>query len=534
MLRAGGSAIDAAVAVQMALALVEPQSSGIGGGAFLLYHDGRVTEAFDGRETAPAAASEDLFLRSDGKPMARRQAIVGGRSVGVPGAVAMLEAVHRRHGRLPWDTLFQPAIRLAEQGFEVSPRMHALLGADRDLAGDPTAARYFLDATGQPWPVGHLLRNPELAAVLRAVAEQGASVLTNGEVADAIVRAVQGHTTNPGRLARDDLAAYKVVERQPLCFDHLAFRVCGMPPPSSGQLAIGQMLRMLQAARADRERFDGTPSPGWLHLYAESTRLAFADRAQYVADPAFVQPPAGDWNSLLDPTYLAGRASLIGPTRLSSVQPGRPAGAQAAYAPMPDQVEDGTSHISVIDAGGHALSMTTSIESAWGSHLMVNRGKGLPGGFLLNNQLTDFSFAPRDAQGRPVANRVQPGKRPRSSMAPTLVFDKTSGRPVLVAGSPGGAMIIHYMAKTLWGAWHWGLGLQAAVDLPNLGAPSDDGPLLVEPDRLPDATLDAVRALGHRIVATPLASGLQVLGRTPDGRILGATDPRREGTVAGE
>jgi gamma-glutamyltranspeptidase/glutathione hydrolase len=534
MLRAGGSAIDAAIAVQMVLTLVEPQSSGIGGGAFLLYHDGRSLQSFDGRETAPASASEDLFLRPDGKPMPLNEAIVGGRSVGAPGVVAMLEAVHRRHGRLPWPLLFEPAIKLAEQGFPVSPRLHTLLAADRDLARDTAARQYFFDAAGQPWPVGHRLRNPELAGVLRAIAGQGAKAMAEGEVAQALIRAVAGHPVNPGRLTLQDLAAYKAVERQALCFDHLAFRVCGMPPPSSGQLAIGQILGVLHASATGREPFAGAPSARWLHLYTESARLAFADRAQYVADPSFITPPAGGWDTLLAPDYLAGRARLIGEVRMPSAPAGRPSGTPSAYAPMPEQVEHGTSHVSIIDAWGHALAMTTSIESAWGSHVMVNRGVGLPGGFLLNNQLTDFSFVPRNAQGRPVANRVEPGKRPRSSMSPTLVLDKDSGRPVLVAGSPGGAMIIHYVAKTLWGIWHWGLDAQPAVDLPNFGTPTDDGPLLVEPDRFPALTLDSLRARGHRVVAAPLTSGLQLLGRRPDGAISGAADPRREGIVAGE
>ncbi|WP_338050877.1 MULTISPECIES: gamma-glutamyltransferase family protein [Ramlibacter] len=534
ILRAGGSAIDAAVAVQMVLALVEPQSSGIGGGAFLLYHDGRTTEAFDGRETAPAAATDDLFLRADGQPMALREAMVGGRAVGVPGAVAMLQQVHRRHGRLPWRTLFEPAIRLADEGFAVSPRLHALLAEDADLVRDPVAARYFYDDAGRPWPAGHRLRNPELAAVLRAIAEGGADALAQGEVAQAIVGAVRGHARNPGRLAARDLAAYRPVERPPLCFDHLVYRVCGMPPPSSGQVAIGQILGLLQAAGADREPAGDGPSGRWLHLYTEASRLAFADRAQYVADPAFVPPPAGGWGSLLAPRYLAERAHLIGEIRQPTVAPGRTDNRPVAHAPMADQVEEGTSHVSVIDGAGHALALTTSIEAAWGSHVMVNRGHGLAGGFLLNNQLTDFSFLPRDAQGRPVANRVEPGKRPRSSMAPTLVFDRATGQPVLVAGSPGGTMIIHYVARTLWGLWHWHLGLQQAVDGPNFGVAGSDAPLLVEPGRIPDTALAGVGARGHRIQASALTSGLQLLARTPDGRITGAADPRREGVVAGE
>jgi gamma-glutamyltranspeptidase / glutathione hydrolase len=321
IIKEGGAAIDAAVAMQMVLALVEPQSSGLGGGAFLIHYDGRRTEAFDGRETAPAAAEEKLFLGPDGKPLPFRQAIVGGRAVGVPGAVAMLEQAHRLHGRLPWARLFEPAIALAESGFPVSPRLHALLSSDADLKSDPVAAAYFYDPAGQPWPVGHLLRNPELAAVLRLVAAQGAKALSQGAVAQAIVDKVRKHPTNPGRLALSDLANYRAIQREPLCFDYAAmareYRVCGMPPPSSGAIAIGQILGMLSNTDARTMPLqNGVPSAQWLHLYAEASRLAFADRALYIADPDFVAPPAGAWTSLLAAAYLKQRARLIGPSRM--------------------------------------------------------------------------------------------------------------------------------------------------------------------------------------------------------------------------
>jgi gamma-glutamyltranspeptidase / glutathione hydrolase len=537
IIREGGTAVDAAVAMQMVLALVEPQSSGLGGGAFLIHYDGRRTEAFDGRETAPAAADEKLFLGPDGKPLPFRQAIIGGRAVGVPGAIAMLEQAHRLHGRLPWSRLFEPAIALAESGFPVSPRFHALLTSDNDLKSDPVADAYFHDASGQPWPVGHVLRNPELAAVLRLVAAQGAKALSQGELAQAIVDKVRKHQTNPGRLALSDLAAYRPVQREPLCFDYAAaareYRVCGMPPPSSGAIAIGQILGMLAYTPASRLPLDnGVPSAQWLHFYAEASRLAFADRALYVADPDFVAAPAGAWTSLLDPTYLQQRASLIGPSRMPHASAGHPGGASVSFAPMALQEEHGTSHISIVDPQGNALAMTSSIEYAFGSHQMVNRGRGLSGGFLLNNQLSDFSFQPKDETGRPVANRVQPGKRPRSAMAPTLVFDKRSGQLLMSVGSSGGTMIIHSTAKTLYGVFNWGLDIQRAIALPNFGN-FGEGALLMEEMRFPEATLQFLRDRGHVISKVRVPTGLQGITRTTTGFFSG-TDPRREGMVAGD
>ena len=536
MLQEGGSAIDAAVAVQMVLALVEPQSSGLGGGAFLLHFDGKTTQAYDGRETAPAAADSRLFLDADGKPLAFRAAIAGGRAVGTPGAVRMLEMAQRAHGRLPWARLFAPAIALAEAGFPVSPRLHGLLRAEQQLAQDPVAAAYFYDAQGKPWPVGHVLKNPELAAVLRRIATEGSQALHEGEVAQAIVAKVRGHSSNPGHLSLADLASYRALQREPLCFDWQpaaqALRICGMPPPGSATIAIGQILGVLARTPASSLPLqDGLPGAPWLHLYAEASRLAYADRAQYVADPAFVQPPAGGWAGLLSPDYLAQRASLVGPQRAPQMPAGRPGGTALAYAPMPEQPEQGTSHISVVDARGHALAMTSTIEDAFGARQMVNRGKGLAGGFLLNNELSDFSFVPEAADGKPVANRVEPGKRPRSSMAPTLVFERGSGRLLMSLGSPGGAMIIHYAAKALVGNLQWGLDMQRAIDLPNFG--QMEGPLLLEAKRFPPATLQGLRANGHSVQEVPLTSGLQGIAAVPGGLFSGA-DPRREGIVLGD
>lgn len=524
VLKAGGSAVDAAVAVQMVLTLVEPQSSGIGGGAFLLHWDGRQVKAYDGRETAPAAADERLFLKPDGTPMAFNDAVVGGRSVGVPGTLRMLELAHRQHGRLPWAQLFEPAIRLAEEGFPLSPRLHGLLRSEAFLKRDPVAARYFYRPDGEPWPVGTRLRNPALAAVLREVAARGPDAFYRGPIARDVVAKVQGHATNPGRLTEADLAGYRPREREALCADWRQYRLCGFPPPSSGHLAILQILGMLEHTPAAPPLQDGLPSADFLHGYTEAARLAFADRAQYVADPDFVAAPGGDWRTLIDPVYLRQRAGLIGTESMKRAQPGQPAPLRVSQAPQQDQPEYGTSHISIVDAEGRALAMTTTIEAQFGARQMVR-------GFLLNNELTDFSFAPADASGTPIANRVQPGKRPRSSMSPTLVFDRRDGRLVMSAGSPGGALIIHYTAKTLLGTLGWGLNAQQAIDLPNFG--STNGPTLLEKGHFPTATVDALKARGHEVREMDMTSGLQAIQRIPGGWFGGA-DPRREGVVMGD
>ena len=541
VLKAGGTAVDAAIAVQMVLTLVEPQSSGIGGGAFLLHSNGQKVEAYDGRETAPAAATDKLFVGADGKPMAFQDAVVGGRSVGVPGTVRMLEMAHREHGKLPWATLLQPAITLAEGGFKVSARLHALAKADPYLKKDPVAAAYFYKPDGDARDVGFNLRNPELAAVLRRIAAEGSKALHEGEIAQAIVDKVQKHPTNPGVLSLADLAGYQPKKREALCHDHATpqrtLRLCGFPPPSSGAIAIGQILGILQHtpahAMGPRQALtDGlngpTPSADWLHYYTEAARLAFADRAQYVADPDFVTAPGGQWSSLLAPAYLAERARLITPQSMKVAQPGNPAAVKTSYAPMPDQPEYGTSHISVVDRYGNAVAMTTTIEAAFGARQMVK-------GFLLNNELTDFSLAPTDAQGRPVANRVEPGKRPRSSMAPTLVFDKATGELLKSGGSPGGAAIIHYTAKTLYGVFHWDLTPQQAINLPNFG--SFNGPTQLEHHRFAPATVQALRARGAEVREQDMTSGLQAITRgQAQGRKawLGGADPRREGVVMGD
>ena len=529
MLQAGGSAVDAAIAAQMVLTLVEPQSSGIGGGAFLMHYDGRDVVAFDGRETAPASASEALFIRPDGKPMAFREAVVGGRAVGVPGTVRMLEMAHAEYGRLPWAQLFRPAIALAEEGFPVSLRLYTLLRKERDLRRDPKAGPYFYERDGEPHPVGTILRNNELAAVLRQIASEGSKALYEGDVAQAVVDRVRHHPDNPGQLSMADMAGYQAIRRAPLCsiYEPRAvspirnYRICGFPPPSSGQIAIVQILEILDRTRAPFLRFE---DPRWMHYYTEAARLAFADRAQYVADPDFVAAPAGSWQSLISPDYLAERARLIGPQSMKVAKPGSPAQLEASFAPMAEQVEYGTSHISVVDAYGNTLAMTSSIEDAFGARQMVR-------GFLLNNELTDFSFLPRDANGTPIANRVEPGKRPRSSMSPTLVFDNDSGALVLSGGSPGGAMIIHYTAKLLYATLNWGLTPQQAINLPNFGALT--GPTLLEEQRFTPEFVEALRSRGHQVKELGLSSGVQAIMKVQDG-YTGGADPRREGRVMGE
>ncbi len=533
MLREGGSAVDATIAAQMMLTLVEPQSSGIGGGAFLMHADGSQVQAWDGRETAPAAADENLLLAPDGQVVPFWTAVAGGRAVGVPGVLRMLEAAHRAHGRLPWARLFEPAIRAASEGFAVSPRLHRLLQGARAPRQDTQARAYFFDATGQPWAVGHRLRNPALAEILRRIARDGADALHRGPIAADIVARVRGHATNPGRMELADLAGYTPLRREPLCAVwRINWRVCGMPPPSSGQLAVMQILGILEQLSAPAAPLvDGRPSPTWLHDFTEAGRLAYADRALYVADPEFVEAPAGRWDSLLDAGYLRTRAAMIGPRSMGRAQAGRPDGWVSPYAPQPDRTENGTSHLSIVDAQGRAVAMTTSIEAGFGSGLMSDGGTGLPGGFLLNNELTDFSARPRDASGRPVANRVQLGKRPRSSMSPTLVFDARSGALVASLGSPLGAAIPLFVAQTLVGLYAWGLDPQAAVALPH--AVTFNGPTVLEASAFPPATRQALVARGHAVHESELASGLQVIVRTPRGW-AGAADPRREGRVLGD
>ncbi|MES2114860.1 MAG: gamma-glutamyltransferase [Pseudomonadota bacterium] len=528
MLRQGGSAIDAAIASQMVLNLVEPQSSGIGGGAFLMYYDGKRVQSYDGRETAPAAADEHLFQDAQGKPLSRAAAIIGGRSVGAPGVLRMLELAHKEHGKLAWASLFAPAIALAENGFAVSPRLHALLAWDRYLAQDPVAAAYFYDAKGQPWPVGHVLKNPALARSLREIAAGGADAFYNGRIARDIAAKVAAHPVNPGKLTVADIAAYRAKERSPVCSDYKAWTVCGAPPPSSGGIAIAQMLGILE----NRDISSYKPVGGMLnadaiHLFSEAGRLAYADRNHYVADTDFVPLPGRGVAAMLDKAYLARRAALIGPDSMGSAPFGTPDGMQVAWGSDTALDRPSTSHLVAVDGAGNGLSMTTSVEDAFGSRQMVD-------GFLLNNQLTDFSFDAVDADG-PVANRVQGGKRPRSAMSPTLVFERASHRLVLATGSPGGSAIINYVAKVLVGTLDWGLDVQQAINLPNFG--SRNGPTELEAGRVAPEVVARLKARGHEVREFEQNSGLQgIERRTVDGQPVwfGGADPRREGVALGD
>ncbi|SDN91169.1 gamma-glutamyltransferase [Vreelandella arcis] len=532
VLKAGGNAIDAAIAVQMVLGLVEPQSSGLGGGAFLLYFDGSDVRAYDGRETAPKAVDAELFLE-DGEPLEFMEAVASGRSVGVPGTVRLLEKAHMAHGRLPWEALFRPAITLAEDGFEVSQRLHSSLANDQALRDNPLARAFYYDAEGQPVEVGETLKNPALAAVLKRIAEEGSRAFYQGDIAQDIVNSVRQHPERPGELALDDLETYEAIAREPICTPWQQWEVCGFPPPSSGHLTIMQILGMLdQQPLLEAPLDDGVTSSGWLHQFLEASRLAFADRNYYIADPDYVEAPGGDWTTMLAPSYLAKRSALIGKQSLGSdVEHGEPGAIETSWVAQPTQPEYGTSHISIVDAEGHSVAMTTSIEQAFGSRIMVDGGTDLPGGFLLNNQLTDFAFEP-EQNGDPVANRVEPGKRPRSSMSPTLIFDQESGELVGSLGSPGGAAIIHYTARTLMALRDWGMNAQTALNLPHAVTLGDE--VWLEEGRFPDAALDDLRERGHNVSERELTSGLQAIMRLEDGSLFGGADPRREGVVMGD
>lgn len=516
VLRSGGSAVDAAIAAQLVLNLVEPQSSGIGGGAFIVHFNAadKAQAAYDGRETAPAAARPERFLGADGRPIGFGEAINNGKSVGVPGLLRVLELAHRRHGRLPWAQLFVPAIRLAETGFAISPRLALQIASDPFLKSNAASRTYFFDAAGRPLGAGTLLRNPALAQVLREVAAHGADAFYTGAIARDIVNAVRTHP-RPGDISEADISSYQAKSRTALCGPYRSYTLCGMPPPSSGAVAVLSLLGVL-------ERFDMAglkpDSAAAVHLFAEAGRLAYADRDAYVADADFINVPVA---GMLDRAYLARRSALIRPdASMGRAAPGRPAGA-TSYVPDETSELAATSHLSVVDAAGNGVAMTTTIESQFGSRIMVR-------GFLLNNQMTDFSFAPSE-NGRAVANRVEGGKRPRSSMAPTLVFD-ADGKLSMVVGSPGGNAIINYVAKTLVGVLDWGLDMQQAAALPNRG--SRNRATELERGSAVEGLAAPLRAMGHEVSIGEATSGIHGIVVSPRG-LSGGADPRREGLAMG-
>jgi len=548
VLRDGGTAADALVAAQAVLGLVEPQSSGVGGGGFLLYYDAASgsVEAYDGRETAPAAATENYLRwvddadRSGPKPDAR----ASGRSIGVPGVVRMLQDVHDEHGKTAWRDLFTPAVTLADDGFATSPRLaSAIAAAAARLKVDPAASDYFLNADGSPKAAGTQLTNPAYAKTLGVIADAGADGFYGGDIAKAIVAAAADTSggRTPSSMTLDDLSGYTAEKREALCTTYRGKQICGMPPPSSGGIAVASALGILehfpmnQYAPAEVDLNGGRPSVMGVHLIAEAERLAYADRDEYVADTDFVPLPGGTPDSLLNGDYLAGRAALI--SRERTMGKAEPGAFGMPSSPLPPTPEHGTSHISVVDAQGNAASFTTTVESAFGSFHMVD-------GFILNNQLTDFSAEPVAPDGTPVANRVQPGKRPRSSMAPTLVFDESGsgrGRLHAVLGSPGGSVIIQFVVKTLVGMLDWGLDPQQAVSMVDFGAANSpktnvggEHPAIDTADNGDhDPLVRGLRALGHDVDLADQSSGLSAIVRGAPGWVGGA-DPRREGVVMGD
>jgi gamma-glutamyltranspeptidase/glutathione hydrolase len=515
ILRLGGNALDAAIAAQWVLNLVEPQSSGIGGGGFMLHWDAtrREVATWDGRETAPRGASADFAKRGDGSLAKFSEILATGKAVGVPGLVAMLEAAHRRHGKLKWERLFRPAIRLAENGFAISPRLHLLLRDDPLLRRDAAARALYYQENGEAKPVGETLRNPELAATLRGIATGGARALHGGAAAGRVAAAV---AQRGGTLATADMRNYKPVQRAAVCGPYRRWRICGMPPPSSGGIGVLQMLGLLERI----ESATGDPaSPDTAHLFSEVGRLVYADRARYLADPDFVAVPRRE---LLLPEYLARRAGLI--DRRRSMGIAAPGTLPAGHAQADDDAPElpATTHVSIVDQAGNAVALTSSIESAFGSRIQVD-------GFLLNNQLTDFSFTAAQ-DGHLVANRLEPGKRPLSSMAPTFVFDAV-GRLHAVLGSPGGGRIINYVARTLVALLDGGMDPAAAVSLPHVG--NRNGVTEIERGRVPEALALELERRGHTLQRTDMTSGLHLIVRAGDAWV-GAVDPRREGTARGE
>ncbi|WP_078052897.1 gamma-glutamyltransferase [Agrobacterium sp. YIC 4121] len=522
VIAAGGNAIDAMVAVQTVLGLVEPQSSGLGGGAFLVYYhakSGRLT-TLDGRETAPMDATPKLFLDDKGQPLKFMNAVIGGRSVGTPGTVRLLEEAHKRYGKAEWASLLKPAETLATEGFQVSPRLASLIASEGDrLKTYPEARSYFFDTSGAALQAGALLKNPAYAETLAAIAKGGADAFYKGKIAEAIVKTVREAADNPGVLSLSDLSNYRVIEREPVCFIYRALDVCGMGPPSSGGIAIGQMLGM--AENFDLRSLGPKNVESW-RIIGDAQRLAFADRERYVADTDFVPLPV---KGMLDKTYLGERAKLLdGDKALAkdAVNAGEPEWDHALLFGRDAALElPSTSHFVIVDNEGNVVSMTTTIESGFGSRLMTN-------GFLLNNELTDFSFKTHDG-GLPIANRVEPGKRPRSSMAPTIVMK--DGKPLLAIGSPGGSQIIGYVAQALIAYIDWGMPVEVIVAQPHLI--NRFGTYDIEAGTSAEELAGPLKALGYEVKPGEMNSGLHAVEITAEG-LAGSADPRREGVVMGE
>ena len=520
ILRAGGSAVDAAIASQMVLTLVEPQSSGIGGGAFLMHFQKKTKkiEAYDGRETAPSTIAANVFQDSDGKRRAFSDISAGGAAVGIPGVIRMLALAHKDHGKLPWDRLFEPAIRLADEGFTVSSRLNAMIKSAQDLKGFHAARNYFYTSLGEALPVGHRLRNPALADTLRRIAAGGPDAFYAGVIARDIATAVKNARRNAAQMTVSDIAQYTAKKRRPLCRTYRAYRLCGMPPPTSGGLTVLQILGLLEPF--DMPKFQPS-SVKAIHLISEASRLAYADRGQYIGDPDFVEVPV---LGLLDDSYLRDRSQQISASStMGKALPGQPPGSVSRIR-MSDNHEGfpSTSHLSVIDDQGNSVSLTMSIERAFGSRLFV-------GGFLLNNQLTDFAHLPQ-TNGRPLANGIAPGKRPRSSMSPMLIFNQ-NGELFATLGSPGGSRIIAYVVKVIVGLLDWNLDMQSAIDLPN--HVNRNGATELEKGTNVTNRADALRQLKHKVSIRVLNSGLQGIRVTPRG-FDGGADRRREGVAVGD
>lgn len=559
VLKKGGSAVDAAIAVQAVLGLVEPQSSGLGGGAFMLHYDAKANKvvAFDGRETAPAAATahylrwiDDSTQQTAPLPNAR----ASGRAIGTPGVLRMLDLAHQTHGTLAWAELVTPAVNLAQQGFAISGRLaQAISGARTQLASDSEAAAYFLNADGSAKALGTTLKNPAYADTLNTLAQQGVNAFYTGPIAQAIVDKIQttqsakdGTPITPGKTTLADLAAYRAKAREAVCIDYRSYQVCGMPPPSSGGIAVAQALGILEnfdlAAYkpAAVDIYGGKPSVMGVHLVSEALRLAYADRNKYVADTDFVPLPGKGVATLLDKNYLQSRAALISTRKsMGTAQAGN-------LGPVPLGIdttpENGTTHFTIVDPQGNAVSMTTTVEASLGSFHMAR-------GFILNNQLTDFSDVPADADGNPIANRVAPGKRPRSSMAPTLVFvkraDGSKGALAMGTGSPGGATIIQYVTKTVVGVLDWGLDAQQATAMVDFGAANspttnvggEHPNVAADNGGQNDALVQGLQALGHTVNVVAQSSGTSTIVRSRQGGApswTGGADPRREGLALGD